>query len=142
MSINRAVKIVFHLIACRMAKTKKTSHKHRPEPNPFLTEQEEADLSSAMEEHVIATSPPTSLDDAQPALPTKDVDEPKTQEIVKDPHRSKEPSPIDEDRELEDMEEDEAAVEADEDLLTKLGKKNKKKKKEKKHPKSKTLEVK
>ena len=133
MSINRTVKIVFHLIACRMAKTKKTSHKYRPKPNPFLTEQEEADLSSAMGEYVIATSPPMSPDDPQPALPTKDIDEPEIQEIVKNPHRSKEPSPIDEDRELEDMEEDEAAMEADEDSPTKPVKKNKKKKKEKKH---------
>ena len=58
-----------------MAKSKKMSHKSRPKPNPFLTEQE-ADLSSTMEEHVIATSPPASPDDAQPALPNKDVDEP------------------------------------------------------------------
>lgn len=72
----------------------------------------------------------------------EDVENLEIQEIIEDPHRSKEPSPIDDDKELEDMEEGKTAVEANKDSPTKLVKKNKKKKKEKKHCKSKTLGVK
>ena len=49
-----------------MAKMKKTAHRSQPEPNPFL--HHTPSMMAEAETHVITTSTPASLDEAQPTL--------------------------------------------------------------------------
>ena len=124
-----------------------------PEPNPFLSDDNEPESSSDMsQDQLISNSPPASPDEAQPTLPlaqgevmqdepTESMENPDIAEINADNQGDEEPSNTDEIQEIEEAEEDVAAIEANEDSPSKPMKKQKKKKDKKAH-KTKTPGVK
>ena len=133
-----------------MTKTKQTACRYRPEPNPFLGDNRETESSSDMsQEHLINTSPPASLDEAQPTLPLAQgevmQDDPTgslgnldIQEVDAEMQEDENPSNANEIPEIEEAEEEAAAIEVDDDSPSKPIKKKMKKKKDKNAHKNKT----
>ena len=105
-----------------MTKTKQTSCKYRPKPNPFLSKNREIELSfdmnqDASQEHLINTSPPASPDEVQPVLPlaqgeltqddpTESLRNPDIKEADAEMQEEENPSSVDETPELEEAGED------------------------------------